>query len=211
MARTGECVSLLGPSGCGKTSTLRLIAGFEDWDAGTIEVGGVSMQGKRPYERNVGLVFQDILSPHMTVEHNVAYGLRRRGVAKAQWARRIAVMLDLVKLRDYGARYPRQLSGGEQQRVAIARALVTEPEVLLLDEPLSNLDAKLRVEVRTEIKEILRRVGITTIIVTHDQEEAMSMADRIVVLKKGKLMQEGAPGQIYNHPAPASRPTSSAA
>jgi ABC-type Fe3+/spermidine/putrescine transport system ATPase subunit len=200
--RTGECVSLLGPSGCGKTSTLRLIAGFEDWDAGTIQISGVSMQGKRPYERNVGLVFQDyVLFPHMTVEDNVAYGLRRRGVAKAERSRRIAAMLDLVKLGAYGTRYPRQLSGGEQQRVAIARALVTEPEVLLLDEPLSNLDAKLRVEVRTEIKEILRRVGITTIIVTHDQEEAMSMADRIVVLNKGKLMQEGAPGQIYNQPA----------
>jgi putative spermidine/putrescine transport system ATP-binding protein/putrescine transport system ATP-binding protein len=199
--RTGECVSLLGPSGCGKTSTLRLIAGFEDWDAGTIEIGGVPMQGKRPYERNVGLVFQDyVLFPHMTVEDNIAYGLRRRGVAKGERARRIAAMLDLVKLRGYGSRYPRQLSGGEQQRVAIARALVTEPEVLLLDEPLSNLDAKLRVEVRTEIKEILRRVGITTIIVTHDQEEAMSMADKIVVLSKGKLMQEGDPDQIYNHP-----------
>lgn len=198
---TGECVSLLGPSGCGKTSTLRLIAGFEDCDAGTIAVGGMAMQGKRPYERNVGLVFQDyVLFPHMTVEDNVAYGLRRRGVAKAERKRRIAAILDLVKLRGYAGRYPRQLSGGEQQRVAIARALVTEPEVLLLDEPLSNLDAKLRVEVRTEIKEILRRVGITTIIVTHDQEEAMSMADKIVVLNKGRLMQEGAPDQIYNHP-----------
>jgi putative spermidine/putrescine transport system ATP-binding protein/putrescine transport system ATP-binding protein len=200
--RSGECVSLLGPSGCGKTSTLRLIAGFEDWEAGIIEIGGMSMQGKRPYERNVGLVFQDyVLFPHMSVEDNIAYGLRRRGVAKAERVRRITAMLDLVKLRGYGSRYPRQLSGGEQQRVAIARALVTEPEVLLLDEPLSNLDAKLRVEVRTEIKEILRRVGITTIIVTHDQEEAMSMADKIVVLNKGRLMQEGVPDQIYNHPA----------
>jgi putative spermidine/putrescine transport system ATP-binding protein/putrescine transport system ATP-binding protein len=160
------------------------------------------MEGRRPYERNVGLVFQDyVLFPHMTVAENVLYGMQRRGVPKSEQAPRMKRILDLVHLGGYEPRYPRQLSGGEQQRVAIARALVTEPAVLLMDEPLSNLDAKLRFEVRTEIKAILHRIGITTLIVTHDQEEAMSMSDRIIVMNKGRLLQEGTPDDIYERPA----------
>ena len=198
----GQCLSLLGPSGCGKTTTLRMIAGFEQPDAGEIRIEGLSMAGKRPHERNVGLVFQDyMLFPHMTVRDNVAYGLRRRGVPSSEEATRIRDCLSLLRLTGYEDRLPRQLSGGEQQRVAIARALATRPPVMLLDEPLSNLDAPLRTEVRGEIREILRDVGTTTIIVTHDQEEAMSMADTIVVMRKGEVMQCGTPDDIYLRPA----------
>jgi len=197
----GEIVSLLGPSGCGKTTTLRLIAGFERPDSGEIRIGGRDVTGTRPYERNVGLLFQHYaLFPHMTVRDNVAYGLRHRGWPKAEIPDRVSAMLGLVKLQGLDARLPAKLSGGQQQRVALARALATEPAVVLLDEPLSALDAKLRHELRLEIKEILRSVGSTTIIVTHDQEEAMGMAARIIVMEKGRIRQVGSPDDIYWRP-----------
>ena len=197
----GEIVSLLGPSGCGKTTILRLIAGFETPDAGTIRLAGQDVAALRPYERNVGLLFQSYaLFPHMTLRDNIAFGLRHRGWPKERIGDRIAEMLRLVKLGGLEGRYPGQLSGGQEQRVALARALATEPEVLLLDEPLSALDAKLRHELRTEIKEILRTVRSTTIIVTHDQEEAMGMAERILVLRSGRIEQEGTPDAVYCEP-----------
>jgi len=198
----GETISLLGPSGCGKTTTLRLIAGFERPDSGEIRIGGRDVTGTRPYERNVGLLFQHYaLFPHMTVRDNVAYGLRHRGWPKADIPDRVSAMLGLVKLQGLDARLPSKLSGGQQQRVALARALATEPAVVLLDEPLSALDAKLRHELRVEIKEILRSVGSTTIIVTHDQEEAMGMAARIIVMNKGRIQQIGSPDDIYWRPS----------
>jgi ABC-type Fe3+/spermidine/putrescine transport system ATPase subunit len=197
----GRITSLLGPSGCGKTTTLRLIAGFEVPDEGTVWISGRDMRGKRPYERNVGLLFQDYaLFPHMTVEENVAYGLRHRSFDRQEIPRRTAEMLDLVKLKDYRTRRPSQLSGGEQQRVALARALAINPEVMLLDEPLSALDAKLRQELRVELKEILLAVGSTTIVVTHDQEEAMSLAEHVIVMDRGRLVQQGPPIEIYARP-----------
>ena len=197
-----EIISLLGPSGCGKTTTLRLIAGFEVPDSGRIWIAGQDMQGKRPYERNVGLLFQDYaLFPHMTVEQNVAYGLRHRGFERRAIPGRTGEMLELVKLSGLEKRRPAHLSGGQQQRVALARALATEPEVMLLDEPLSALDAKLRQELRVELKEILNAVGSTTIVVTHDQEEAMSLAERVIVMDQGRIKQEGTPTEIYTHPA----------
>ena len=195
-------VSLLGPSGCGKTTTLRIIAGFEEPDAGCVTIANRSMKGLRPYERNVGLVFQDYaLFPHMTVAENVAYGMRHRGVPRAAIAGRISHYLGLVRMSDMAARYPRQLSGGQQQRVALARALSTEPEVLLLDEPLAALDAKLRVELQVELKEILGETDSTVIIVTHDQEEAMSLGDEVIVMNGGEIVQRGTPAEIYDHPA----------
>jgi len=198
----GQCVSLLGPSGCGKTTTLRIIAGFEAPDRGEVLIDGEDMRGKRPYERNIGLVFQDYaLFPHMTVEQNIAYGMRHRGVDRAEIPRRMAEVLAMVKLSGYERRRPSQLSGGEQQRVALARALATRPAVMLLDEPMSNLDAKLREEVRVELKEILTAVGSTTIIVTHDQQEAMSLAEHVIVMSEGRVIQRGTPFQIYAHPA----------
>jgi putative spermidine/putrescine transport system ATP-binding protein/putrescine transport system ATP-binding protein len=198
----GRIVSLLGPSGCGKTTTLRLIAGFEQPDGGDIRIRGESVARKRPYERNVGLVFQDYaLFPHMTVEANIAFGMRERGVPQSEFAERTAKVLELVKMQGLQRRNPHQLSGGQQQRVALARALVTEPSLLLLDEPLSNLDAKLRESLRIELKQILRSAGITTIIVTHDQSEAMSMADHIIVMSKGRVMQRGSAEEIYSTPA----------
>jgi ABC-type Fe3+/spermidine/putrescine transport system ATPase subunit len=198
----GRITSLLGPSGCGKTTTLRVIAGFESPDEGSVWVAGQDMRGKRPYERNVGLLFQDYaLFPHMTVEQNVAYGLRHRGFDRKAIPRRTAEMLELVKLQAHRTRRPSQLSGGEQQRVALARALATNPEVMLLDEPLSALDAKLRQELRVELKEILLTVGSTTIVVTHDQEEAMSLADQVIVMDRGVIMQRGSPVEIYARPA----------
>ena len=198
---SGEFISLLGPSGCGKTTTLRLIAGFEQPDTGRVLIAGNDMAGRRPYERNVGLLFQHYaLFPHMTVEQNVAYGLRHRGFAKADIRSRLREMLELVKLSDLAARRPGQLSGGQQQRVALARALATQPQVILLDEPLSALDAKLRQELRIELKDILRAVGSTAIIVTHDQEEAMSLAERIIVMHNGRILQEGTPEEIYSRP-----------
>lgn len=201
-AAAGETVALLGPSGCGKTTTLRLIAGFEDPDSGSIDIGGESMIGKRPYERNVGLLFQHYaLFPHMTVAENIGYGLKHRHWPKAEIAARIEEMLDLVQLSGFGTRRPQQLSGGQQQRVALARVLATKPRLVLLDEPLSALDAKLREELRVELKKILNSVGSTTIVVTHDQDEAMGLADRNIVMNKGRIVQQGAPGAVYSRPA----------
>jgi ABC-type Fe3+/spermidine/putrescine transport system ATPase subunit len=198
----GHIISLLGPSGCGKTTTLRLLAGFETPDAGTVLISGQDMRGKRPYERNVGLLFQDYaLFPHMTVAQNVAYGMKHRGFARAEIPDRTAAKLELVKLTGLENRRPTQLSGGQQQRVALARALATEPEVMLLDEPLSALDAKLRQELRVELKEILNAAGSTTIVVTHDQEEAMSLAEHVIVMDQGRIMQQGTPTEIYARPA----------
>ena len=197
----GQILSLLGPSGCGKTTTLRMIAGFEDPSEGEILISDQSVLGKRPYERNVGLLFQDYaLFPHMTVEQNVAYGLKRRNYQRVKLQDRVNEMLDLVKLEGFEARRPSQLSGGQQQRVALARALATSPEVVLLDEPLSALDAKLRQELRIELKQILSTVDATTIIVTHDQEEAMSLGDTLVVMSEGKVVQIGEPTEIYRFP-----------
>jgi putative spermidine/putrescine transport system ATP-binding protein/putrescine transport system ATP-binding protein len=197
----GESVAVLGPSGCGKTTTLRLVAGFEPLDAGLIRIGGVDVSRRRPYERDVGIVFQDYaLFPHMSVFNNVAYGLRRRGAARDAIGRAVGDVLSLVRLPDHAGRWPHQLSGGEQQRVAVARALAVRPTLLLLDEPFSNLDAKLRIEVRSELKEILTGVGSTTVLVTHDQEEAMAFGDRIVVMRHGRIAQVGAPKEIYDHP-----------
>jgi putative spermidine/putrescine transport system ATP-binding protein/putrescine transport system ATP-binding protein len=197
----GETVSLLGPSGCGKTTTLRLISGFEEPDEGVIEIAGESMIGKRPYERNVGLLFQHYaLFPHMTVAENVAYGLKHRGWPKAEIAGRVGEMLRLVQLQGFEGRWPGQMSGGQQQRVALARVLATRPKLVLLDEPLSALDAKLREELRLELKQILTSVGSTTIVVTHDQDEAMSLADRVIVMNRGRIEQQGTPDEIYAQP-----------
>jgi ABC-type Fe3+/spermidine/putrescine transport system ATPase subunit len=201
---SGETVSLLGPSGCGKTTTLRLISGFEEPDEGVIEIAGESMVGKRPYERNVGLLFQHYaLFPHMTVAENVAYGLKHRGWPKAEIAGRVGEMLRLVQLQGFEGRWPGQMSGGQQQRVALARVLATRPKLVLLDEPLSALDAKLREELRLELKQILTSVGSTTIVVTHDQDEAMSLADRVIVMNRGRIEQQGTPDQIYTQPRTA--------
>ncbi|RWK76744.1 ABC transporter ATP-binding protein [Mesorhizobium sp.] len=197
----GEILSLLGPSGCGKTTTLRMIAGFEEAKEGAVMVSGVDMKGRRPYERNVGLLFQDYaLFPHMTVVENVAYGLKRRNFEKSKIPARVAEMLSLVKLKGFEDRRPNQLSGGQQQRVALARALATNPEVVLLDEPLSALDAKLRQELQFELKAILASVSATTIVVTHDQEEAMSLGNSVVVMSAGKIVQQGSPTDIYADP-----------
>ncbi len=197
----GDILSLLGPSGCGKTTTLRMIAGFEDPSHGDVLISGESMLGKRPYERNVGLLFQDYaLFPHMSVQQNIAYGLKRRKFDRGALDDRVGEMLELVKLEGFADRRPGQLSGGQQQRVALARALATSPEVVLLDEPLSALDAKLRQELRIELKQILSAVDATTIIVTHDQEEAMSLGDSLVVMNEGKIVQEGSPTDIYKNP-----------
>ena len=198
----GRIACLLGPSGCGKTTTLRLIAGFELVDSGEISIAGRTMNLERPHERNIGLLFQDYaLFPHMTVLGNVCYGLKYRGFPKECMAARAEEMLRLVKLTGFERRYPGQLSGGQQQRVALARALATDPELLLLDEPLSALDAKLRDQLRVELKDILAEVGKTTIVVTHDQEEAMSLADSIIVMDGGRISQEGTPRDIYTRPA----------
>ena len=200
----GETVSLLGPSGCGKTTTLRLISGFEEPDGGTIEIAGELMAGKRPYERNVGLLFQHYaLFPHMTVSENVAYGLKHRNWPRAEIGDRVAEMLRLVRLQGFENRMPGQLSGGQQQRVALARVLATKPKLVLLDEPLSALDAKLREELGLELKQILTTVGSTTIVVTHDQDEAMSLADRIIVMNRGRIEQMGAPDEVYMRPGTA--------
>ena len=197
----GGILSLLGPSGCGKTTTLRMIAGFEDPCEGDVVISGQSMLGKRPYERNVGLLFQDYaLFPHMSVEQNVAYGLKRRRYDQNRIRNRVGEMLELVKLVGFENRRPDQLSGGQQQRVALARALATGPEVVLLDEPLSALDAKLRQELRVELKQILSAVEATTIIVTHDQEEAMSLGDTLIVMNEGRIVQRGSPTDVYRYP-----------
>ena len=199
---TGEFVSFLGPSGCGKTTVLRMVAGFEQPTAGSIIVGGKDVTGLKPNQRNVGMVFQAYaLFPNLTVAQNVAFGLKVAGMAKADADRRVAEMLSIIKLPDFGDRYPYQLSGGQQQRVALARALAPKPKLLLLDEPLSALDAKVRLSLRDEIRSIQKSLGITTIFVTHDQEEALSMSDRIVVMYGGKVEQVGTPFDIYNRPA----------
>ncbi len=200
--KPGEFVSLLGPSGCGKTTTLRLIAGFERVTRGRIFIGGEDVTIKPSYQRNIGMVFQHYaLFPHMTVRENVAFGLRMRRVPRPEAARRVAEVLDLLRLSGLEHRYQHQLSGGQQQRVALARALVIKPQILLLDEPLSNLDAKLREEMRVELRQVQRRVGITTVFVTHDQEEALSMSDRIAVMNRGRIIQYGTPLDIYERPA----------
>src|SRR5438093_9873671 len=198
----GEFFSLLGPSGCGKTTTLRCIAGFETLSEGAIALGGRRLDDRPPHRRDVGLVFQNYaLFPHLTVFDNVAFGLRLRKVDKAAIERRVGQMLDLVDLPSLGARYPAQLSGGQQQRVAIARSLVLEPSLLLFDEPLSNLDLKLRIQMRYELKSLQRRLGKTAIYVTHDQTEALALSDRIAVLSHGRIEQIGTPGEIYERPA----------
>jgi putative spermidine/putrescine transport system ATP-binding protein len=198
----GEFICLLGPSGCGKTTTLRMIGGFLKPDSGDVRIDGASVVKDPPERRPTGMVFQRYaLWPHMTVWDNVAFGLKVRHTARDETARRVETVLDLVGLPGFGRRYPQQLSGGQQQRVALARALVLEPRILLLDEPLSNLDAQLRVYMRTELTAIQRRVGITTVFVTHDQEEAMSISDRIAVMNVGVLEQMDTPQEIYARPA----------
>nr|WP_278429788.1 ABC transporter ATP-binding protein [Brevibacillus laterosporus] len=198
----GEFISLLGPSGCGKTTTLNMIAGFLDPDQGDLLIKGKKMNGVPPYKRELGMVFQTYsLFPHMTVGENIGYGLKLRKISKAEQKDRIRKVLELVKLPHVADRYPKQLSGGQRQRIAIARALVVEPSLLLLDEPLSNLDAKLREELRDELKRLHQEIGVTTIFVTHDQEEALSLSDRIVVMNYGRVEQIGRPHEIYNHPA----------
>ncbi|MGF7160783.1 putative spermidine/putrescine transport system ATP-binding protein/putrescine transport system ATP-binding protein [Rhodoligotrophos appendicifer] len=198
----GETAALLGPSGCGKTSTLRIIAGFTSPDQGSVAMLGRDVTRKRPYERNIGILFQDYaLFPHMTVAENIAFGPQHRGLSKSDIKERVERYLDLVHMGNYRDRHPTNLSGGQQQRVALARALATEPEILLLDEPLSALDAKMRESLRTELKQILAQTGVTTIIVTHDQEEALSLADRVMVMHRGRILQDAAPRDIYEKPA----------
>ncbi|HXG26768.1 MAG TPA: ABC transporter ATP-binding protein [Candidatus Binatia bacterium] len=203
-AERGEFVSFLGPSGCGKTTTLRMIAGFEQPTSGTIRIDGRDVTRVAPNRRNVGMVFQSYaLFPNMTVADNIAFGLKVRKAPSDQVRKRVAELLELINLPDRGNRYPYQLSGGQQQRVALARALAFEPQVLLLDEPLSALDAKIRVALRNEIRQIQRQLGITTVYVTHDQEEALSLSDRVVVMSEGRMEQVGTPFEIYNFPATA--------
>ena len=198
----GEFFTLLGPSGSGKTTTLRMIAGFEDPSAGTIELAGEDVGGVPPYERAVNTVFQDYaLFPHMTVGENVAYGLRIAGVDKAERARRRDEALEMVRLPGYGERKPGELSGGQRQRVALARAIVNRPRVLLLDEPLGALDLKLREQMQVELKSIQAEVGITFVYVTHDQDEALTMSDRIAVFNEGRIEQVSPPVELYEHPA----------
>ena len=198
----GEFVVLLGPSGCGKTTTLRMVAGFVEPSGGAARIGGVDITYLPPWRRNTGMVFQSYaLFPHMSVAENVAFGLEMRRLAKDEIAARAKEALRLVRLEAYAERLPRQLSGGQQQRVALARALAIRPDVLLLDEPLSNLDAKLREEVRIEIRELQRQLGLTTIMVTHDQEEALTVADRLVVMADGEIRQIGSQRDLYERPA----------
>ena len=198
----GEFLTLLGSSGCGKTTTLRMIAGFESITSGSILVEGEDVENKEPYERNVNTVFQTYaLFPHMTVFDNVAYGLRIKKVPKEEVKKRVTEMLGLVQLGGFEKRFPSQLSGGQKQRVAIARALINKPKVLLLDEPLGALDLKLRKQMQLELKRLQRKLKITFIYVTHDQEEALTMSDRIAVMSDGILQQVGTPYEIYEHPA----------
>jgi spermidine/putrescine transport system ATP-binding protein len=198
----GEFFSLLGPSGCGKTTSLRMIAGFEEPDSGRLELTGRDIVGVAPYKRNVNTVFQSYaLFPHLTVADNVAFGLRRKKVSKSDVRERVKRYLDLVQLRGYDERRPSQLSGGQQQRVALARALVNEPAVLLLDEPLGALDLKLRKQMQLELMRIQREVGVTFVYVTHDQEEALVMSDRLAVMAHGRVEQIGHPEDIYERPA----------
>jgi putative spermidine/putrescine transport system ATP-binding protein len=198
----GEFFTLLGPSGSGKTTTLRLIAGFEEPDDGEVILAGKDVRGQPPFARDVNTVFQDYaLFPHMSVQDNVQYGLRVKKVAKPERRRRADEALAMVRLEGYGDRKPAQLSGGQRQRVALARAIVNRPQVLLLDEPLGALDLKLRQEMQIELKRIQSEVGITFVYVTHDQEEALTMSDRLAVFDEGKIVQVGSPSEVYEHPA----------
>jgi ABC-type Fe3+/spermidine/putrescine transport system ATPase subunit len=202
--RDGELFTLLGPSGCGKTTLLRMVAGFCELDSGRILFGDKRIDRLPPHRRNTGMVFQNYaVFPNLTVGGNVAYGLKARKVPADEMARRVSRALKLVHLEGYDTRWPHQLSGGQLQRVAIARSLVIEPEVLLLDEPLSNLDAKLRVEMRAEIRQLQQQLGITAIYVTHDQEEALAISDRIAVMQAGRIEQIGTPDAVYRAPATA--------
>ncbi|KDM65371.1 ABC transporter ATP-binding protein [Acidiphilium sp. JA12-A1] len=197
----GELVALLGPSGCGKTTLLRMIAGFVPASAGRIMIGEADVTNWPPHKRNTGMVFQGYaLFPHMTVAENVAFGLQMRKVAAAEIRRRVGEALELVHMERFAARYPRELSGGQQQRVAVARALVVSPDVFLLDEPLSNLDAKLRQSVGQEIRALQQRLGLTTVFVTHDQDEALVLADRLVVMNEGRVVQTGSGRELYHRP-----------
>jgi len=200
--RKGEMVTLLGPSGCGKTTTLRLIGGFEIPTAGRVYIDGVDVTDYPPNRRPTGMVFQSYaLFPHMTVFDNIAYGLRNKRLSQSEVEKRVYEILEIVNLHGLEKRYPGQLSGGQQQRVALARSLVVEPKVLLLDEPLSNLDAKLREQMRVELKKIQKKIGITGIYVTHDQLEAMTLSDRVIVMKDGKIVQMDTPEALYRFPA----------
>jgi len=200
----GELVTLLGPSGCGKTTALRIVAGFEFADSGMVQVGGADISRTPAHKRNMGMVFQSYsLFPNLTVAQNVEFGLRTRNIAKPDRTTRVSEMLDLVQLSTQASRYPHQLSGGQQQRVALARALAPKPSVLLLDEPLSALDAKVRASLRDEIRRIQTELGITTIFVTHDQEEALAISDRIAVMSNGRLEQLGTPTTVYRRPSTA--------
>ena len=200
-AARGEFLTLLGPSGCGKTTTLRSIAGFVSPSGGRILIAGQDITALPPHRRNIGMVFQSYaLFPHLTVHDNVGFGLRMRQVAKEQRQIRVARALEMVGLSDFGDRYPAQLSGGQQQRVALARALVIEPDILLLDEPLSNLDANLRAELRYEIRVLQKQLNILTILVTHDQQEALAVSDRVAVMNGGHLIEMGTPETLCDHP-----------
>jgi iron(III) transport system ATP-binding protein len=197
----GDLVTLLGPSGCGKTTTLRMIAGFHTPTSGDVLIDGVSVNALPPNKRPTAMVFQNYaLFPHMTVAENIAYGLRIRGDSRESIDSQVEQMMNLIGLQGLAKRQPRELSGGQQQRVSLARALVMEPKVLLFDEPLSNLDAKLRVSTRLEIRKLQQRVGITSVYVTHDQEEAMTLSDKVVIMKDGIIQQIGSPSEIYSHP-----------
>ena len=202
--RHGELVSLLGPSGCGKTTALRIAAGFEKADLGTVSVNGADITNLAAHKRNMGMVFQSYsLFPNLNVADNVEFGLRNRKVEKTTRAKRAQEILELVQLGSLAKRYPHQLSGGQQQRVALARALAVQPEVLLLDEPLSALDAKVRATLRDEIRRIQTELGITTLFVTHDQEEALAISDRVCVMSNGRIEQIGSPKDVYRHPSSA--------
>jgi iron(III) transport system ATP-binding protein len=198
----GELFFLLGPSGCGKTTLLRILAGFEQPDAGELYFGAQCITHLPPRNRDAGMVFQTYaLWPHLTVARNVAYGLNVRGVSKTETARRVTDALKMVRMEGYGERKPNQLSGGQQQRVALARALVVQPRIVLLDEPLSNLDARLRDEMREEVRRLHRETGLTMVYVTHDQKEALALADRLAVMDRGRIVQVGRPAEVYDQPA----------
>lgn len=200
--QAGEFISFLGPSGSGKSTTLMMIAGFETPDSGSIAIGGRDVTSVPPHRRNIGMVFQNYaLFPHLTVSENVGFSLKQRGVPKAEITDRVRRALDLVRLGDYGPRYPQQLSGGQQQRIAIARAIIFNPPVLLMDEPLSALDKQLREEMQLEIKDLHHRLGITFVYVTHDQKEALVMSDRVAVMDRGKVEQLATPADLYGAPA----------
>jgi iron(III) transport system ATP-binding protein len=201
-ARRGEFLCILGPSGCGKTTLLRVVAGLEKQTRGEVYTEGRNVSSLPVSKRNVGIVFQSYaLFPNLTARENIAYGLKSQGQTRQAIAQRVDTLLDLVGLRGMGAKHPARLSGGQQQRVALARALAVSPDLLLLDEPLSALDAKVRVMLRSEIRQLQQRLGITTIMVTHDQEEALTMADRILIIDQGRLVQDGTPRQVYDKPA----------